>query len=118
MLYISPMNQSISPQTLLQQIAQLQHLERGKLCIIRQGPNGPYYNHQTWENGKNVSRYVPADQVPALRQAIAGYQQFQSLVEQYVQLMVQKSRAERAAGSKKKTPPLRSSWRNTTRSTN
>ncbi len=99
-----PMNTPITPQVLLNQIAQLQHLERGKLCVIRQGPHGPYYNHQTWENGKNISCYVPQDQVPALREAIAGYKQFQTLVEQYVQLLVQKSRAERAVGFKKKTP--------------
>ena len=108
----------ITPQALLHQIGQLQHLERGSLCILRQGPNGPYYNHQTWENGKNVSRYVPQDQVPALREAIAGYKQFQALVEQYVQLMAQQSRAERTTGLKKKTRPPNSSWRRNKRSTN
>ena len=41
-------------------------MERGKLCAFGHRPNGPYYNHhhhQTWEDGKNVSRYVAADQV-------------------------------------------------------
>jgi hypothetical protein len=118
MLYTSPVNTSLTPQELLHQISQLQHLERGKLCVIRQGPNGPYHNHQTWEKGKNVSRYVPPDQVPALREAIAGYQRFQTLVEQYVELMVQKSRAERTANFKKKTPPHNFSWPKTRRSNN
>jgi hypothetical protein len=112
------MNTPITPQALLHQIAQLQHLERGSLCLLRQGPNGPYYNHQTWAHGKNISRYVPRDQVPALREAIAGYKQFQTLVEQYVQLKVQASRAERTADFKKKTPPLNSSWRRNKRSKN
>ena len=112
------MNTRITPQALLHQIGQLQHLERGSLCILRQGPNGPYYNHQTWEDGKNISRYVPRDQVPALREAIAGYKQFQTLVEQYVHLRVQASRAERTADSKKKTPPPNSSWRRNKRSKN
>ena len=112
------MNTPITPQALLHQIAQIPQLERGKLCIIRQGPNGPYYNHQTWENGKNISRYVPREQVPALREAIAGYQQFQTLVEQYVQLRAQESRAERTADLKKKTPPPNSSWRRNKRSKN
>ena len=112
------MNSPITPQVLLHQIAQLQHLERGKLCVIRQGPHGPYYNHQTWEKGKNVSCYVPQDQVPALREAIAGYKQFQTLVEQYVQLMIQQSRAERTAGLKKKTPPPNSFSRRIKRSNN
>jgi hypothetical protein len=104
------MNTSLTPESLLQQIAQIQALERGRLCIIRQGPNGPYYNHQTWENGKNVSRYIPPDQVAALQQAIAGYERLQTLMDQYVQLMEQKSRAERAAGAKKKTRRPTSSW--------
>jgi len=97
------MNTSITPESMLQQMAQIQPLERGKLCIFRQGSNGPYYNHQTWEHGENVSRYVPQDQVPALQQALAGYAQFQHLLEQYVQLMEQRSRAARVAGAKKKT---------------
>ena len=110
------MNTPITPQSLLQQIAQIQQLERGKLCVIRQGPDGPYYNHQTWENGQNVSCYVARDQVPALQQAIAGYEQFEALVEQYVQLKVRQTRAERAAGSKKKTARPNSSWPKTRKS--
>jgi hypothetical protein len=53
-----------------------------------------------------------------LREAIAGYKQFQTLVEQYVHLRVQASRAERTADSKKKTPPPNSSWRRNKRSKN
>ena len=66
-LYTFAMNAKITPQSLLQQIAQIQHMERGKLCVLREGPEGPYYNHQSWENGKNVSHYVPQDQVPAFQ---------------------------------------------------
>lgn len=102
-LYISGVTTPITPHSLLQQMAQIQQMERGKLCILRHGPNGPYYNHQTWENGRNVSRYVPPDQLEAMQQAIAGYEQFQSLVKQHVEQVVQSTRAQREAGSKKKT---------------
>ena len=47
-----------------------------KLCRMRRGPKGDYYNHQTWEKGKNTVRYVPRDQVASLKHAIAGYQNF------------------------------------------
>jgi len=104
------MNALFAPQSILQQIAQIQHMERGKLCVLRQGPQGPYYNHQTWENGKNVSRYVPPNAVPALQQAIAGYEQFQNLTHQYAQMIIQQTRAEMAAGLKKKTRRPKSSW--------
>jgi hypothetical protein len=109
------MNSQTTPESLLQQMAQIQRMERGKLCILRQGPQGPYYNHQTWEDGKNVVRYVPADQVPALQEAIEGYHQFQSLTEHYAQQVIEKTRAELAAGSKKKPRP-KSSWPKTRKS--
>jgi len=110
------MNTKITPQNLLQQIAQIQHMERGKLCILREGPEGPYYNHQTWEDGKNVSRYVPREQVPALQKAIAGYEKFEKLTQEYSQLVIQQTRAELATGLKKKTSHPRSSWHKTKKS--
>ena len=88
---------------LLQQIAQIQHMEPGKLCVLRQGPNGPYYNLQWREQGKAFSRYVPADEVEVLAQHTTNYQTFQNLVDQYAQLIIERTRAERAAGFKKKT---------------
>ena len=110
------MNNPITSQSLLRQIAQIQQMERGTLCVTRHGPEGPYYNHQTWEDGKNVSRYVPRDQVPAVREAMEGYKQFQGLVEQYVQLIVYKSRAERQTSLKKKTSSRKSFSRKTRKS--
>jgi hypothetical protein len=103
------MNSKPAPESILQQIAQIQHMDYGTVSVLRQGPQGPYYNHQCYESGKNVSRYVPAEQVPQLQQAIEGYRRFQELVKQYVQIQVEKTRAERAAGPKKKTPRLESS---------
>jgi len=98
------MNDQNSPQSLLVQMAQIPQLERGKLCVVGQGPNGPYYNHQTWENGKNVSRYVPRDQVPAVQNAIDGFHRFEALSDQYVEVMIEKTRAE-IGGVKKKPRP-------------
>jgi hypothetical protein len=102
-------NKIIDPKSLLDQAAQIPHLERGKLSILRETPNGPLYNHQTRKDGKNVSRYVPRDQAPAVQEAIDGYAAFQNLVGQYVDQMVEKTRAEIAEGSKKKKSPDRSS---------
>ena len=99
------MNTKSSPQSVLYDIAQIQHMERGTLNVIRQGPAGPYYNHQCYEEGKNVSRYVPSEQVSQIKEAIEGYHRFQQLTQQYAQLVVEKTRAEREAGSKKKDPP-------------
>lgn len=94
---------------LLQQIAQIQHMEPGKLCVLRQGPNGSYYNLQWREQGKAFSRYIPADQVEAVAQHTANYQTFQNLVGQYAQLIIERTRTERADDFKKKTPAPKSS---------
>ena len=109
------MNQ-ITPAQILHQIAQIQQMEPGKLCVIGQGPNGPYYNLQCRQKGKTLSLYVPADQVPAVTQHTANYRQFQNLTEQYAQLIVERTRAQRMAGSKKRTPRRSSSWPKTRKS--
>jgi hypothetical protein len=103
------MNQ-ITPVQILQQIAQIQHMEPGKLCVIGHGPNGPYYNLQCREEGKTLTVYVPADQISLVTEHTANYRQFQALVKQYAHLIVDRTRAERAAGAKKKTPRRSSSW--------
>jgi hypothetical protein len=103
---------------LLHRIAQIQHMEPGKLCVMRQGPNGAYHNLQWREDGKALSRYVPSDQVEAVAQNTANYEQFQVLVAQYAQLIIERTRAERTTGFKKKTSPPRSSWPKTRKSSN
>jgi hypothetical protein len=114
MAYTKVMKSTPAPQSLLQQAAQIPHLERGKLSIIREGPNGPYHNHQERKDGKNVSRYIPREQVPAVQNAIEGYQKFQQLVDQYVDQMVQTTRSEIADAKKK--PGRNSSWPKTPKS--
>jgi hypothetical protein len=113
---LPPMKTPATPESLLRDLAQIQRLERGSVSVLRQGPNGPYYNHQCYEEGRNVSRYVPAEQVEELKAALADHQRFQQLVQQYVQLLVERTRAERQAGSKKKSPRPTSSWPKTRKS--
>ena len=93
-----------NPKSILKEIAKIQEMERGTISIIRKTPAGDFYNHQTWENGKNASRYVPRDEVAALQEAINGYHQFKELTEEYAQQIIQKTRAERVAHLKKKHP--------------
>src|SRR2546430_1078792 len=101
---------------LLQQIANIPSMERGKLSVIKESSSGPFYKLQARENGKNVTRYVPRDQVPAVQEALEGYKQYQSLIEQYAQEVITQTREAIAAGSKKKPRPRTSSWPKTRRS--
>jgi hypothetical protein len=77
---------------LLTAIREIRHMERGTLCQIRKGPSTPYYNHQSWEQGRNRVRYVPAAQVPALREAMAEHDRFMTLVRSYTEQVIQQTR--------------------------
>ena len=104
-----PMNQTPTPQSLLQQMAQIERMEPGKLCIIRQGPEGPYYNLQCRQHGQTVTRYIPREQAQMVATHTANHERFQALVAEYVALVAQQTRAEREAGLKKKTSRPKSS---------
>lgn len=87
----------------IKQLAAITRMERGHLSIIRIGPDGqPYYNLQHRENGRNVTQYVPRDQVATVEENIAAYERFQSLIDEHVNEISEKSRQERNAGLKKK----------------
>jgi hypothetical protein len=96
-----------NPTQLAQRISQIQHMERGKLTVMRDGPSGTHYKLQSWENGKNFSRHISSDQAPAVQKAIEGYQKYCQLTQQYAQQVIEKTRTELAADSKKKIYRLR-----------
>ena len=48
---------------LLERMAAIERMERGKLC---QMGGRPHYNHQAWRNGRNEARYVPREEVAEL----------------------------------------------------
>jgi len=103
---------ALTPARLVEQIGEIQRMERGKLSVMRRGPDHTHFKLQAWENGKNYSRHVSEDQAPAVREAIDGYHKFQELTGRYAQQVIEKTRAELAAGSKKKKyrPRRKSSW--------
>jgi hypothetical protein len=98
------MNNSLTPQNLLEQILPIRRMEHGSLSVIRQGPNGPYYNPDSWEQGTNQCRYVPRDKLPEVRQAIEGYQKFQQITREYAQQVVAQTRALLGIGIRKESP--------------
>jgi len=93
------------PLEILRNIESIDRMERGKLCIIRQGPNGPYFNLQRREGGRNVSEYVPSDQIPQVQINIEAHDRFQALVGEYENLITEQTRKERKAGVKKNRRP-------------
>jgi hypothetical protein len=102
-------NPSLSPAQILAQIAQIQSMELGKLCEYRHATRSPqagsYFKLQIWQEGKNCTRHVRPEELPALREAIEGYARFRSLADQYAQLIVAQTRARLGEGVKKKIQP-------------
>jgi hypothetical protein len=89
-------------QEILQEINAITRMERGKLCTQSPGPGArPFHKLQFWHHGKNQTRYVPAHEVAALQEALAGHQRFQELAEEFVELTVALTRAELASDAKK-----------------
>jgi ribosomal protein S9 len=62
---------------------------------------GPYYKRQVWRGGRNVTEYVPAQQLEAVRQAIEGRERFEQLAGQFVEATVAMTRQGREGESKK-----------------
>ena len=98
---------------LLQQMAQLDTMEYGSLKAEYRPTQpggasealGPYFKHQVWQQGRNLSRRVPAEQASALANAIDNRQTFEKLASDYIGLTVAHTRQ----GDAKKNGPSSSS---------
>lgn len=91
------------PQDILQQIASIDCMERGKLSVIERSSGRSYFNLQHREGGRNVTEYVPAEQVAQAQENIEAYRRFEELVGQYVDVISTQSRQARRSGFKKKS---------------
>lgn len=76
-------------ESILRKMAAIRRMERGTLCSVR---GGRYHNLQSWEDGRNRVRYVPACQLDAVREAVEGYRTFMDLARRYADLVVQDTR--------------------------
>src|SRR5213592_43044 len=91
----------------LEQMAALQTMEQGSLkSEYREQPSGttsgPYFKHQVWREGANVSqRIAPAD-APALATAITNRQKFQTLTAKFIELTVAHTRQNQFPDALKK----------------
>lgn len=103
------MNNTSSPAQILAEIARIQSMEFGKLSEYqrpgRAKDAATYHRLQSWQEGKNVSRHVRPEELPALREALEGYARFCALTQQYAQLVVHHTRARLEERVKKKIQP-------------
>jgi len=96
------MDDPMTPKQILREIAKIRRMERGTLHEFRKGPERRKYYNLQYQSGKRRRRtqYVPEDQVEDLKRDIEAYRKFKRLVEQYASLLVETTRAERAARRK------------------
>ena len=93
--------------SLVEQIAAISTMQPGTLAEEwRERPDsagtgvvrlGPYYKHQVWKDGRNVSRRVPADEAILLREDIENAKRFEQLTEELAHLNIEHTLALRRA---------------------
>jgi hypothetical protein len=98
-----------SPAEILAQMARIQSMERGKLSSYRRAGRSQeadtYSRLQTWQEGKNHTRHVRPEELPALKAALDGYARYCELSDQYVGMIVDRTRVQMEEGIKKKIQP-------------
>jgi len=68
-------------------------MERGKVCKMK---GREHFNHQTWQNGRNLVRYVPREEIEDLQAAIKGHDRFRQLAQRYADEIIHITRRELA----------------------
>ena len=91
----------------LEQMAALQTMEQGSLkSEYREQPSGaksgPYFKHQVWRDGANVSQRISPEDAPNLAAAIANRQKFEALATEFIELTVSHTRQNQFPDSLKK----------------
>lgn len=58
---------------------------------------GPYFKHQVWKDGRNLSRRVPEAEAALLREDIDNAKRFEQLTDDLARLNIERTLALRAA---------------------
>jgi len=91
---------------ILERLSSIRSMERGKLTEYhRTRPAakgkgtvrlGPYHKLQTWENGANRTRHIPAPQVAGLKRDLENHKEFKRLATSLEESIIAATRARRA----------------------
>jgi hypothetical protein len=102
---------------ILAEMATLTTMERGKLTAEYRsrpasdgtGPvkSGPYYKLQAWEKGRNASRRVPLEAVPALQEDLANHERFTQLADAFVEQTIARTRTLRRSAELPEDAPAK-----------
>ena len=95
-------------QDLLANMAHIPLIIPGTLCE-RRGSDGKVngWKLQRWHNGRNETRYIPAEQVEKVREGTTGYEQFMGLAQQYVEAKGQQALSALNTPTDSKKKPMK-----------
>jgi hypothetical protein len=92
-------------ESILEELGSITQMRRGTLSeqyVERSAPNGgtvrfgPYFKFQIWQDGRNQTRSVTADEALLLREDIDNFHRFEQLCQQLAQLNIQHTLSLRA----------------------
>jgi hypothetical protein len=81
-----------TPEAILNDIAAIQTLERGKLCPMRRDGAAQYFNLQFWRDGQNRCEYVRKADLPAVQEAVGNWRRYQALIKEYAEALEGRTR--------------------------
>jgi len=95
---------------ILKKMARITCMEKGTLTAeyreqIKNGKTvrfGPYYKHQFWDDGHNVSRRIPVANAEGINKAVDGYHEFQRLADEYAKITIKMTHESKTDSLKKK----------------
>lgn len=105
---------------ILSEMATLTTMERGTLTEEYRTSSpatgsvqlGPYFKFQVWEDGRNVSCRIPADQAADLKKDLAHHQRFTELADAFVKQTIAKTRVLRRSAPDLDDAPSASAKKN------
>ena len=92
------MNYQEKREQILKQMAQVDSMVKGSIVAEyrettkKSGEKtqlGPYYKYQRWENGRNLTRRVPAEKAEQVKEAVDGYHRFLELAEEFIKITIE-----------------------------
>ena len=115
---MTPQTIAATRESILQQLGAIALMRRGTLSeqsFERKTPDGrtvrfgPYFKFQIWQDGRNQTRRVGADEAQTLREDIDNFHRFEDLCGQLAQLNIQQTISLRASSSPLETAETKTS---------
>ena len=83
------------------ELAELGEMRPGSLTLQKRGSAGTYYQLSYTHMGKGRTEYVRPEFAPEIKKQIAAYRRFKKLIEEWVNLEIERSRIKMEIDKKK-----------------